>query len=758
MLKNIRYKYKLNKRPIKNSSTIVKNIDQLDENILLELLASQYASEGVFGIEQFSTNKFNELYFFTPSIKRIEIGREYLSDFDWSNSNNKNLHCYKINFAKPTFLPIYTNTEISILNDLKLLSNNNVDIFFQLLFTKRVDKWRNKLTDQYENFLQGNDAPSQYKFKRKIQSKILKIFEKLEGENFKRESINVIENKILDEGYRTEIRLILICNNKGKIIKIEDELKMLLKDYDYFNELELRKILKGGKKAFLKDIDNRKFSNGSQDQIFSFAELESILLSNTIIKSAQPYKSKPKEAAYQSSSNKLIKLLPIKQKEERKIDYTIIDDITNSMKRVGIIKDQSVNVNKIQQGSTLQKITIDIPKGINYSDIEKNYKNLKATLGYDSFTIEQGDEPNTISFIIPCNEREIIYLKELLNNKKFLQFADENILPFIIGVNMIGNPLFNCLTNMPHLIISGTTGSGKSVWLNTLIITLLILRKPNELILYLIDPNKVELSQFNGFPHVQDVITDLEKANAVFASLVTEMERRYDLLAENGYRNIKQYNKNNPNNKIPYIVCIVDEFADLKIQHPDVEEYIERMGAKARASGIHLVIATQYPKAEIISTTITANMPSAISFRLKKNRDYQTIFGSGIPYTLLGDGDGVAKIEGQIKEFERFQGAVISLDDNEEMKVYENIKNEYNNENIDNGIEIKEPKKPLDQLKMLIATTRETRISVLRKEMKMRQNDVSDLMKQLVDEGWVEKIKNKYHLIADEEILNKWKI
>jgi S-DNA-T family DNA segregation ATPase FtsK/SpoIIIE len=273
--------------------------------------------------------------------------------------------------------------------------------------------------------------------------------------------------------------------------------------------------------------------------------------------------------------------------------------------------------------------------------------------------------------------------------------------------------------------------------------------------MYLIDPKQVEFQVYEGIPHVKDVITDMDKAIITLNSLVKEMERRYSKFADVGVRDIGGYNKKS-NNPLPFIVTVIDEFADLMSTHPQVESVIQRLGQKARASGIHMIIATQRPSVDVITGVVKSNLPSTFCLRLKTSTDYRTVFGKGIPYNLLGNGDGVAAIEGYHKEFERFQSPVISLIDDEVSDMLESLKEQLGSSDVE-GMEICEPESNLDRLKRIIANTNENRVTHLQKEMKIRSEDVQGLMVELAEEGWVEKKGRSYVITATEDELNKWK-
>jgi S-DNA-T family DNA segregation ATPase FtsK/SpoIIIE len=256
---------------------------------------------------------------------------------------------------------------------------------------------------------------------------------------------------------------------------------------------------------------------------------------------------------------------------------------------------------------------------------------------------------------------------------------------------------------------------------------------------------------------VKKIITDMKKADLLLASLVNEMEKRYDLFAKSGVKNITSYNKNH-DDKIPFIVCAVDEYADLVMVNPKVEEHLVRLGQMARAAGVHLIICTQKPLADIVTSVLKSNLPSAISFRLKTSSDYQTVFGKGIPYNLLGKGDGVAKLDGQLKEYERFQSPVLTLVEEDEEDIYNELKELFKDVVVDSG-ELEEVKieEPIDKLKRIIAETNELRVSELGRLMEMGNNKVHALIQELVHEEWLRKEGRGYVINVDEDELNQWK-
>ncbi len=249
---------------------------------------------------------------------------------------------------------------------------------------------------------------------------------------------------------------------------------------------------------------------------------------------------------------------------------------------------------------------------------------------------------NTIGIEIPNKNIEPVYLKEILSSK---EFANKSIrLPITLGKSISGYPIVGDLVSMPHLLIAGTTGSGKSVCINTLILSILYRHKPEYCKLILIDPKMLELSIYQGIPHLlSPVITEPKKATAALKWVVGEMENRYRRMTEEGVRNISSYNEKmgeDPKKIIPYIVVIVDEMADLMmIAGKEIENYIQRLAQMARAAGIHIVMATQRPSVDVITGTIKANFPTRISFQVTSKIDSRTILGEQGAELLLGKGD-----------------------------------------------------------------------------------------------------------------------
>lgn len=280
--------------------------------------------------------------------------------------------------------------------------------------------------------------------------------------------------------------------------------------------------------------------------------------------------------------------------------------------------------------------------GVRLSKIAALQEDLGVILGTRELRIIAPIPGKTVVGIeIPREKPEIISLKELLGQDEF--YEKKIKIPVAIGKSTFGDPIFGDLTTMPHLLVAGATGTGKSVFINSVVMSLIFRMNPQQLRMILIDPKMLELNAFDGIPHlVSKVITDNNAAYNALAWAVNEMERRYCLMAETGSKNIESYNskqKNQPK-KIPYILIVVDELADLMFSGgEEVEIAITRLAQKARAAGIHLLIATQRPSTDVITGLIKANIPSRISFKVPSGIDSRTILDTGGAEELIGRGD-----------------------------------------------------------------------------------------------------------------------
>jgi S-DNA-T family DNA segregation ATPase FtsK/SpoIIIE len=295
-------------------------------------------------------------------------------------------------------------------------------------------------------------------------------------------------------------------------------------------------------------------------------------------------------------------------------------------------------ITKINNGPVVSLYEFEPAPGVKVSKIINLSDDLARNTSSTSARVSTIPGKNTVGIEIPNESRESVYLKEIVANEKF-QKKDIK-LPIAIGKSISGLPIVGDLTAMPHLLIAGTTGSGKSVCINTIIVSLLYRLNPDLCKFILIDPKMLELSAYEGIPHLlSPVITDSKKAASALGWTVREMNNRYKLMSKEGVRNIDGYNAKHKL-KMPYIVVVVDEMSDLMlVAGKEIENYIQKLSQMARAAGIHIIMATQRPSVDVITGTIKANFPTRISFRVSSKIDSRTILGEQGAEQLLGNGD-----------------------------------------------------------------------------------------------------------------------
>ena len=298
----------------------------------------------------------------------------------------------------------------------------------------------------------------------------------------------------------------------------------------------------------------------------------------------------------------------------------------------------SGNIKKVSHGPVVTLNEFEPAAGVKVSKIINLSDDIARNTSSESARIATIPGSNTVGIELPNSSRENVYLSEILNNSDFKK--KEIKLPIALGKNISGKPLVGDLTSMPHLLIAGTTGSGKSVCINTIILSLLYRHTPDRCKFILIDPKMLELSTYEGVPHlICPVITEAKKAASVLGWVVKEMESRYRLMTKEGVRNIDGYNAKHKL-PMPYIVVVVDEMSDLMlVAGKEIENYIQKLSQMARAAGIHIIMATQRPSVDVITGTIKANFPTRISFQVSSKIDSRTILGEQGAEQLLGKGD-----------------------------------------------------------------------------------------------------------------------
>ena len=295
-------------------------------------------------------------------------------------------------------------------------------------------------------------------------------------------------------------------------------------------------------------------------------------------------------------------------------------------------------ITQINNGPVVSLYEFEPAPGVKVSKIINLSDDLARNTSSTSARVSIIPGKNTVGIEIPNESRASVYLREIVSHDQFIK--KEIKLPISLGKSISGLPIVGDLTAMPHLLIAGTTGSGKSVCINTIIVSLLYKLTPDLCKFILIDPKMLELSAYEGIPHLlTPVITDSKKAASALGWTVREMNSRYKLMSKEGVRNIDGYNAKHKL-KMPYIVVVVDEMSDLMlVAGKEIESYIQKLSQMARAAGIHIIMATQRPSVDVITGTIKANFPTRISFRVSSKIDSRTILGEQGSEQLLGNGD-----------------------------------------------------------------------------------------------------------------------
>jgi S-DNA-T family DNA segregation ATPase FtsK/SpoIIIE len=340
-----------------------------------------------------------------------------------------------------------------------------------------------------------------------------------------------------------------------------------------------------------------------------------------------------------------------------------IDVINSTLNQFGV----EGEVSGSKKGPTVTRYEIALEPGVNVKRVTSIQENLMMNLASKSIRIEAPIPGKPyVGIEVPNVKTEIVAFGNVVDTKDFMDDHDHP-LKVALGVDIDGENIYVDIQAMPHGLIAGATNSGKSVCVNTVLVSLLIKNSPEDLKLILIDPKMVELTPYNGLPHlVTPVITDVKMAAAALNWAVNEMEKRYQLFAGSRSRDIKTFNDNVrrglvEHSKMPYIVIVIDELADLMMVAPhDVEDSIQRLTQKARAAGIHLLVATQRPTTDVVKGTIKSNIPARIAFKVSSFVDSTTILDGAGAETLLGKGDMLLK---RADRTHRLQGAFIPDDE-----------------------------------------------------------------------------------------------
>ncbi len=383
-----------------------------------------------------------------------------------------------------------------------------------------------------------------------------------------------------------------------------------------------------------------------------FSKNENILTSDknidNEIKNLSPIFNKPvqEDLPFTSSENaakvkfKLpsIDFLKFPTKAERKNNLSEDNIDKDFLEKILLDFGVEGKIKKISHGPVVSLNEFEPAPGIKVSKVINLAEDIARNTSSESARIDTIPGKNTVGIELPKSTRENVYLSEIISD---INFKNRDIkLPIALGKDISGSPVTGDLSSMPHLLIAGTTGSGKSICINTIILSLLYKHTPEKCKFILIDPKMLELSTYEAIPHLLcPVITEAKKAASVLGWVVKEMESRYRLMTKEGVRNIDGYN-NKHKLPMPYIVVIVDEMSDLMlVAGKEIENYVQKLSQMARAAGIHIIMATQRPSVDVITGTIKANFPTRISFQVSSKIDSRTVIGEQGAEQLLGKGD-----------------------------------------------------------------------------------------------------------------------
>lgn len=505
--------------------------------------------------------------------------------------------------------------------------------FLDITFVDFLKIMKSYILKAFENI---NDKYSKYKEEKKLKEQ-----SKEENAN---ENLEITGNE--DNLEEREIVVLDHSDNFSKNEEIEtEEIKKeeLLNSFNLFPDENLKNIERKEKFSEKKSDDLDIKINSSED----------------------------KKIEYKIPPLSLLKGSRVKETESEQTLKQRAKKIEATLKSFGV----GAKVVRINKGPTVTCFELQPDMGVKVNKIVNLADDLSLALASSDIRIEAPIPGKSVIGIEVANTlKENVSLKEILSSKEYQNCTSK--MPMALGKTISGEIIVSSIDKMPHMLIAGATGSGKSVCINTLIMSILFKSSPEDVKMILIDPKVVELKIYNKIPHLAiPVVTDSKKASAALNWAVREMERRYTLFSDNQVRDIKGYNekqKTDELEKLPYLVIVIDELSDLMmVSANEVESYICRLAQMARACGIHLIVATQRPSVDVITGTIKANIPSRISFQVSSQIDSRTILDSSGAETLLGKGDMLFNPSGVSKPI-RIQGCFVS--DSEVEAVVNNIK------------------------------------------------------------------------------------
>ena len=549
------------------------------------------------------------------------------------------------------------------------------------------------------------------------------LFEDKVFKYFEKERISQKENEesISEENFENNI-------NEFEKTHLNDNDDKTNNEFDYLNNIEIENETR---KEILKEENAQEDNISEKNKVSHIKELEETKKLLSQIEMGE--RNKPKNWKFPP-----LEFLKKPPKHKKEINETEIDKkikiLIEKLKKFKIEGD----VVRYYVGPVVTTFEFKPLPHIKVSKILALQDDLAMALKAQSIRI-QAPIPgkDVVGIEIPNEKQETIYLREILQSDIFQKAKSP--LTLALGKDIVGAPFVTDLKKLPHLLIAGTTGSGKSVGINAMILSLLYKNSPDELKLIMVDPKMLEFSIYNDIPHLlTPVITDPKKAIMVLNAMVKEMERRYKLMAKMKVKNIEGYNKKS-DEKLPYIVIIIDELADLMMTSgKDVEYSIARLAQMARASGIHLIVATQRPSVDVVTGLIKANLPSRISFKVGQKIDSKVILDQFGAESLLGRGDmlftppgitGLIRLHAPFTSEEEIEKIVEYLKSQKAPEydtiMINNIENEENMQNADELDEL------FEEAKKIILTEQRTSISYLQRRLQIGYNRAANIIEQM---------------------------
>ncbi len=528
---------------------------------------------------------------------------------------------------------------------------------FGISMTDLINRFVERIEERKEERLEEKEERKKDNIKETAQERRRREREERMEERARIKAEKIAKAKEEKEQMENQIKI----NFGGRILD-EQENPKKLKKYDHSKD-DLEPLTKDSKKQMEPDvIENNLFKQ--EDEKKEEKKREVLQLEHAMVVEDEHYEYPPVELLSKGKAKTL------------KGGAKALTDTATKLQKTLYSFGVSAKVENVSVGPAITRYELKPAEGVRVSKIANLADDIALNLAAETIRIEAPiPGKQAVGIEVPNKEKETVHLREVLESEEFQN--NKSKLTIALGKDVAGNTQLADIAKMPHVLIAGSTGSGKSVCINTIITSIIYNAKPSEVKLVMVDPKVVELSVYNGIPHLLiPVVTDPKKAAGALAWAVQEMDDRYNKFATKGVRDLKGYNKliekEEGVGKLPQIVIIVDELADLMmVAAKDVEEAICRLAQKARAAGMHLVIATQRPSVDVITGLIKANIPSRIAFAVSSQVDSRTILDTVGAEKLLGKGDMLFFPSGAPKP-SRVQGAFVS--DEEVEKIVDFVK------------------------------------------------------------------------------------